>query len=87
MKKPFLYKFYPVFEPLLNQAQITVDSGKRAAVLQKAWDRFYEVHPIAPLAIADEIYGGRKDLVGMWKILQMGRLTIREIFTCRISFL
>ncbi|HCA41029.1 MAG TPA: hypothetical protein DEP01_05740 [Aminobacterium sp.] len=77
----------PVFEPLLNQAQITVDSGKRAAVLQKAWDRFYEVHPIAPLAIADEIYGGRKDLVGMWKILQMGRLTIREIFTCRISFL
>ena len=54
-----------VFEPILNKAQITVNAKERAALLQQAWDRLYEVHPIVPLAIADEIYGGRKDLVGM----------------------
>ncbi|WP_448807814.1 ABC transporter substrate-binding protein [Aminobacterium mobile] len=72
-----------VFEPILNKAQITVNAKERAALLQQAWDRLYEVHPIVPLAIADEIYGGRKDLVGMedfadGQLNYLGDLSIQE---------
>jgi ABC-type transport system substrate-binding protein len=55
----------PVFNADIEKAQRTVDAAERTALLQKIWDRLCELHPVVPLAIADELYGARKDLTGV----------------------
>ncbi|MDD2206884.1 MAG: ABC transporter substrate-binding protein [Aminobacterium sp.] len=57
----------------IDTANITIDTEKRTELFQKAWDRLDVLHPVVVLAVPHELYGARKDLVGV-EDLYDGRL-------------
>ncbi len=65
----------------IDLANSSVDPAGRKTAFQKVWDRLDEVHPFVSLAVPNELYGGRKDLVGMedfcdGRLNYLGNLTI-----------
>ena len=49
----------------IDTVNTTVDEGKRKELFQKIWDRLDELHPVVVLTVPNELYGARKDLVGL----------------------
>lgn len=56
-------------DALVNEASATVDPAKKPAIFQKTWDKINEVHPMVYLSVANEIYGAKKNLKGVEKLL------------------
>ncbi len=52
-------------DDLIQAAVKTIDEKKREVIFQQCWDALNDLHPIAYLTIAGEIYAARKDLVGL----------------------
>ena len=52
-------------EKLLRAVEVCVDEPERTELLQKVWDKLYELHPVVPLVVPNELYGARKDLLGV----------------------
>ncbi len=55
----------PVLDDLLNKAQTTMEVEDRNVALQKVWDHLGALNPMVPLVVPNELYGARKDLVGV----------------------
>ncbi|WP_286934438.1 MULTISPECIES: ABC transporter substrate-binding protein [Aminobacterium] len=48
----------------IDTVNVTVDKEERKVLFQKIWDRLDELHPFVVLAVPNELYGVREDLVG-----------------------
>ncbi len=57
----------------IQAASSTVDESKRPPLFQKCWDLLNKLHPIAYLTVANEIYAGKKNLVGL-ETLRSGKV-------------
>ena len=57
----------------IDTVNTTVDEAERAVLFQGLWDRIDELHPMVALSVPSELYGGRKDLVGLENLYD-GRL-------------
>ncbi|NLL37135.1 MAG: ABC transporter substrate-binding protein [Fretibacterium sp.] len=62
----------PELDKLIVEANAEMDAAKRDVMLQAIWDKIDELHPDVALSIPSELYGARKDLVGL-ELLGDGR--------------
>ena len=67
----------------LDLVNSTVDEAKRTEIFQKIWDRLDVLHPFVSLAVPNELYGARKDLVGLEEFFDgrlnyLGNLTLKD---------
>ena len=67
----------------LDREQAVVDATERTTHLAKIWDRLVELRPIVPLVVPSELYGARKNLVGVedlcdGQINYLGNLTLKD---------
>lgn len=49
----------------IDTVNATIDGAKRKELFQETWNRLDELHPMVALAVPDELYGARRDLVGL----------------------
>ena len=49
----------------IDTVNATIDGAKRKELFQETWNRLDELHPMVALAVPDELYGARQDLVGL----------------------
>lgn len=73
----------PQLDKMLDEANMEMDPGKRKELLQGIWTRLDELHPDITLTIPNELYGARKDLVGVEVFSDgrqnyLGNLTLKE---------
>ncbi|GHS99853.1 diguanylate phosphodiesterase [Synergistales bacterium] len=73
----------PTTDDLINKVNVTVDANERKAILQQIWDRLDELRPMIGLSVPSELYGGRKDLVGIedfydGRLNYLGNLTLKD---------
>ncbi|MGI6253406.1 MAG: ABC transporter substrate-binding protein [Aminivibrio sp.] len=73
----------PELDRLLDEANAEMDPVKRDERLQAIWERVDELHPDVALSIPSELYGARKDLMGLEELGDgrqnyLGDLTIKE---------
>ncbi|WP_352396885.1 ABC transporter substrate-binding protein [Aminobacterium colombiense] len=73
----------PDMNALLEKVNTTVDEADRIVLLQNVWDGLNELHPIVPLAVPSELYGVRRDLVGVedladGQINYLGNLSLKD---------
>ncbi|GHS99856.1 diguanylate phosphodiesterase [Synergistales bacterium] len=54
-----------LIDELLNNSNATIETAKRNEFFQQIWERLDELHPMIGLSVPSELYGGRKDLVGL----------------------
>ncbi len=71
------------FDEELDVANATVDAAKRTVIFQKLWDRLDILHPVVSLAVPNELYGARKDMVGVedlcdGRLNYLGNLTLKD---------
>ena len=57
----------------IDKVNTTIDEAVRKELFQKVWERLDELHPVVALSVPDELYGARKDLMGLEE-LRDGRL-------------
>lgn len=57
----------------IDMVNTTIDEAVRKEMFQKVWERLDELHPVVALSVPDELYGARKDLMGLEKFRD-GRL-------------
>jgi peptide/nickel transport system substrate-binding protein len=67
----------------LDAVNSTVDDAKRTELFQKIWNRLDTLHPFVSLAVPNELYGARKDLVGLeefydGRLNYLGNLTLKD---------
>lgn len=67
---------------MIDASYATLDQEKRFEIFQKIWERLLELKPMIALSVSDELYAGRKDLVGMedlcdGQINYLGNLTLK----------
>ena len=55
----------PEVDAGIDKVNATVDAAERKALFQKIWDRLDALHPMVSLSVPSELYGARKDLVGL----------------------
>ncbi|WP_039879666.1 ABC transporter substrate-binding protein [Jonquetella anthropi] len=69
-------------DEMIDASYATLDQEKRFEIFQKIWERLLELKPMIALSVSDELYAGRKDLVGMedlcdGQINYLGNLTLK----------
>jgi peptide/nickel transport system substrate-binding protein len=67
----------------IDAVNATVDDAKRNALFQKIWDRLDAIHPFVSLAVPSELYGAKKNLVGLeefcdGRLNYLGNLTLKN---------
>ena len=67
----------------LEAVNSAVDDAKRTELFQKIWNRLDTLHPFVSLAVPNELYGARKDLVGLeefydGRLNYLGNLTLKD---------
>jgi peptide/nickel transport system substrate-binding protein len=70
-------------DDLIDRANTTVDATERNALLQQIWDHLIADHPMIGLSVPNELYGARKDLVGVedlydGRLNYLGSLTLAD---------
>nr|WP_155801406.1 ABC transporter substrate-binding protein [Jonquetella anthropi] len=73
----------PEIDKLINESTHTIDADARNAMFEELWVKLNDYQSIVPLAVANELYGGRVDLVGMenfcdGRLNYLGRLTLAD---------
>lgn len=73
----------PQLDKLIEEANACMDPATRDGLLQAAWERIDELHPDVALSIPSELYGARKDLMGLEELGDgrqnyLGNLTLKE---------
>jgi peptide/nickel transport system substrate-binding protein len=67
----------------IDTANTTVGAAERTALFQGVWDRLEELRPMVPLSVPNELYGARKDLVGLedlcdGRLNYLGNLSLQQ---------
>lgn len=70
-------------DDLIDNANTTVSTDERNKLLQQVWDCLVEDHPMIGLSIPNELYGARKDLIGVedfydGRLNYLGNLTLAD---------
>ena len=65
----------------IDKVNATIDGAERNELFQKIWDRLDELHPMVVLSVPHELYGARRDLVGLenfcdGRLNYLGNLTL-----------
>ncbi|MGI6253405.1 MAG: ABC transporter substrate-binding protein [Aminivibrio sp.] len=60
-------------DEMIDKVNSTVEDGARKEIFQALWNRIDELHPMIGLSVPNELYGARKDLVGLENFVD-GRL-------------
>ena len=73
----------PQLDKLIEEANACMDPAARDVLLQATWERIDELHPDVALSIPSELYGARKDLMGLEELGDgrqnyLGNLTLKE---------
>ena len=66
----------------IDKVNATIDGAERNELFQKIWDRLDELHPMVVLSVPHELYGARRDLVGLenfcdGRLNYLGNLTLK----------